>query len=71
MAFNAVCFRDRLLADGIITEQTRRVLKNVGFEWKQPAPVKEGKPVPATGVADYDSLCPVTDVKSLYPNDAK
>jgi len=71
MAFNAVCFRDRLLADGIITEQTRRVLKNVGSEWKQPVPVKEGEPVPTTGVADYDSLCPVTDLKSLYPNDAK
>lgn len=65
MMFNAVCFRDRLRADGIITDAACKKLSDVAFEWTKP-PSGEGKSTHAARLAEYDGKCPIADLKTIY-----
>ncbi len=71
MVFNAVCFRERLQADGIITEETRMIFNRVALEWVDTPSVQGGKAEYDARMADYDSKCPVTDIWFFYPGDSK
>ena len=64
LVFNAVCFRNRLLEDEIITPETQKSLSEVAFAWLR-------TPVPDMGVymqklALFDAQCPLTDPGVMY-----
>ena len=66
LVFNAVCFRNRLFEDEIITPETRNSLGEVAFAWVR-------TPVPDVAaymqkLAVFEARCPLTDPGVMYKN---
>ena len=65
LVFNAVCFRDRLFEEELITPETQNTLCEAASSWvRNPLPASAGAYAPT--LALFDARCPVTDVSIMY-----
>jgi hypothetical protein len=65
LVFNAVCFRNRLFEEELITPETQNTLCEAARSWvRNPVPASAGAFAPT--LALFDARCPVTDVSIMY-----
>jgi hypothetical protein len=66
LVFNAVCFRERLLSDGLISPDTSDKLIQLILQWSERLPPETGESPPANEFARFESRCPITDITFLF-----